>query len=158
MRASLWSIFMLLVLLVASACGGGAPPRGTQSAAEPPPEAIAPEPPPPPPSTQGEIPRVALAAVLDAGLGRFLQGVETEPELDGGRFVGFRIVSLYPDDERMRAVDLAPGDVVISVNGLPIERPEQAMHVWSSLRVVSELLIDYRRDGAERQLRFAIVD
>lgn len=155
MRASLWSIFMLFVL---SACGGGAAPRGAQSAAEPPPEPAAPEPPPPPPSTQGEIPRGALAAVLDAGLGRFLQGVETEPELEGGRFVGFRIVSLYPDDERMRAVDLAPGDVVTSVNGLPIERPEQAAQVWSSLRVVSELLIDYRRDGAERQLRFAIVD
>ena len=96
--------------------------------------------------------------VLDGGLGRFLQGVVTEPELADGRFVGFRLVSLYPDDERMRAVDLVPGDVITSVNGQSIERPEQALRVWSSLRVASELLVDYRREGEERQLRFAIVD
>lgn len=155
MRASLWSISVFFVL---TACGGGSSGRGAESAASPPREPAVAEAPPPPPSTQGEIPRAHLAAVLEAGLGRFLQGVETEPELEDGRFVGFRIVSLYPDDERMRAVDLVPGDVVTSVNGLPIERPEQAQHVWGSLRVVSELLIDYRRDGAERQLRFAIVD
>jgi len=37
------------------------------------------------------INRRQLVAVIDGGLGRFLQGVVTEPELAHGRFVGFRL-------------------------------------------------------------------
>jgi S1-C subfamily serine protease len=148
----------LFVLGLVGACGGGTADGNAAQTAEAPPPAPIEEPPPPPPAVEGEIARAQLAVVLDAGLGRFLQGVVTEPELESGRFVGFRLVSLYPDDERMRAVDLVAGDVILSVNGLPIERPEQALHVWSSLRVASELLVAYRRDGEDRQLRFAIVD
>jgi len=152
-------VLLSLILALSAACGGGTAESGGGTVAEaPPPEPEEEEPPPPPPAVEGEIARAALAVVLDGGLGRFLQGVVTEPELADGRFVGFRLVSLYPDDERMRAVDLVPGDVITSVNGQSIERPEQALRVWSSLRVASELLVDYRREGEERQLRFAIVD
>ena len=106
----------------------------------------------------GQIHRVQLGVVLDAGLGRFLQGVETEPALTDGRFVGFRLLSLYPDDPRMAGVGLERGDVITRVNGQPIERPEQALRVWDGLRVASELVIEYRRGEEQRELRFAIVD
>ena len=114
--------------------------------------------PPVRPDTDGQIARAELEPVLEAGLGRVLQGVETEPATENGRFVGFRLVSLYPEDERMQSTGLEPGDVITSVNGQPIERPEQALRVWNGLRVASELLIEYRRDGESRELRFEIVD
>ncbi|NOY92359.1 MAG: hypothetical protein GXP55_14290 [Deltaproteobacteria bacterium] len=117
-------------------------------------EASAPE----APVSSGEITRAALLPVLDGGLGRFLQGVETEPELEDGRFVGFRIARLYPDDPRFRAIDLGPGDTILKVNGQSVERPEQALSVWNGLRVASELWIEYSREGELRELRFAIVD
>ena len=105
-----------------------------------------------------EIDRADLLVVLDAGVGRFLQGVETEPVLEEGRFVGFRLVSLYPQDERMARIDLRPGDVVLRVNAMPIERPEQLLRVWDGLRVASDLFIEYQRGGERRELRFRIVD
>jgi type II secretory pathway component PulC len=110
------------------------------------------------PVTRGSIGRGDLVAVLDAGLGRFLQGVGTEAHLDSGRFVGFRLTRLYPDDERFSAVDLRAGDTVVRVNGRSIERPEQAMRVWQELRVASELMIEYVRSGEPRELRFTIED
>jgi S1-C subfamily serine protease len=158
MRQTLAFVLTLFSLPIAACGGSSAEGPSAQTAQAPAPSEPVAEEPPPPPSVEGEISRADLTVVLDAGLGRFLQGVVTEPELDNGRFMGFRIVSLYPDDDRMRSVDLAAGDVITLVNGQPIERPEQAMRVWSSLRVASELLVDYRREGEERQLRFAIVD
>jgi len=113
---------------------------------------------PAPPVSTGEISRAALMPVLDAGLGRFLQGVETEPDLQDGHFVGFRIARLYPEDPRFRAIDLGPGDTILKVNGQSVERPEQALTVWNGLRVASELWIEYSREGQRRELRFAIVD
>jgi S1-C subfamily serine protease len=134
----------------ASRATAGATSGAEAEAAEPPPETAI--------GGSGQIDRGMLGAVLEAGLGRFLQGVETEPALADGRFVGFRLLSLYPDDPRMANVGLERGDVITRVNGQPIERPEQALRVWDGLRVASELVIEYRRGEAEHELRFAIVD
>lgn len=155
---------VVFVISLACGCGGGSASRETAPATAPPPAPAAAsaeveaEPPPPERITDGRIHRTELDPIIEAGLGRFLQGVETEPALEDGRFVGFRLISLYPSDERLSAVDLEPGDVIVSVNGQPIERPEQALRVWNGLRVVSELLIEYRRGDEPRQLRFEIVD
>ena len=110
------------------------------------------------PSVQGEIPRGTLAGVLELGLARFLRGVLTEPHLEDGSFVGYRIMQMYPDDPRFQSLELQPGDTVTRVNGRSIERPEEAYEVWMSLRVSSELLVDFIHEGEERQIRFAIVD
>ena len=106
----------------------------------------------------GSIQRRELVSVLDAGLGRFLQNVQTEPDFEHGTFVGFRIVRLCPGHPRYATLDLRRGDTVTSVNGRPIGRPEQAAEVWESLRVADELVVAYRRGGETRSLKFAIVD
>ena len=108
--------------------------------------------------SEGQIARSELTPILEGGFGYFLQHVDTEPRLEGGRFVGFRLRSLYRGDPRFAAVDLTAGDTVTRVNGQSIERPEQALAVWNGLRVASELVVDYLRDDEPRQLRFAIVD
>lgn len=157
---------VVLVISLTWACGGASAPEASGPPGPPPepqpqPEsqqAQVEEPPPPSLERDGQIQRAVLEPVLEGGLGRFLQGVETEPAVEEGHFVGFRLVSLYPEDERMQAVDLQPGDVITGVNGQPIERPEQALRVWNGLRVASELLIEYQRDGESRELRFEIVD
>jgi type II secretory pathway component PulC len=96
--------------------------------------------------------------VLDAGFPRFLQKVTTEPHLHDGRFVGFRLVSFFPGDERFGDVDLKTGDTIVRVNGQPIERPEQALAVWNGLRVASQLTVEYLRADERRELRFSIRD
>jgi S1-C subfamily serine protease len=51
---------------------------------------------------------------------------------------------------------LQAGDVVTSVNGKPIEQPDQFMAVWTALRSSSELTVDVERDGTPRTLRWQI--
>ena len=106
----------------------------------------------------GAIARDELLPVLDGGLGRFLQNVETEPAFHKGGFVGFRIVSLFPGEPAFASLDLRAGDTVTRINGKPIERPEQAAAVWDEIRTASTLVVDYRRGGEKHALRFAIVD
>ncbi|MBW1876149.1 MAG: serine protease [Deltaproteobacteria bacterium] len=106
----------------------------------------------------GVISRDELLPVLDGGLGRFLQNVETEPAFHKGSFVGFRIVSLFPGEPAFASLDLRPGDTVTRINGKSIERPEQAAAVWEDLRTASNLVVDYRRGAEEHALRFTIVD
>jgi S1-C subfamily serine protease len=110
------------------------------------------------PRPTGALSRSNVVAIVDLGLGRFLQGVDTEPVVVDRRFIGFRLLRLYPDDPRFASVDLRAGDVVTRVNGQSIERPEQALQMWNGLRIASELAVDYLRDGEPRQLRLAIVD
>jgi len=50
------------------------------------------------------------------------------------------------------------GDVVTAVNGFSIERPEQALSVFDSLQVASELRVAYERDGQPREIVYAIAE
>jgi hypothetical protein len=108
--------------------------------------------------TTGVIARADLVPVLDAGLGAYLQNVETQPAFHQGVFVGFRIVSLFPGELTYASLDLRPGDTVTRVNGRSIERPEQAVAVWEALRTASNLVVHYRRGEEEHALHFRIVD
>ncbi len=108
--------------------------------------------------TGGVIYRSKLVSVLDRGLGRYLQNVETEPNFHQGTFVGFRILSLFPGDLDYASLDLRAGDTVTHVNGKSIERPEQALSVWETLRTADDLVVDYRRGDQQRSLHFRIVD
>lgn len=139
----------LVLFAVLAGCGSAPPPSATAEPVVPatiPPEA--------PPATEGTIARAELDAVLDQGLGRFLQRVTTEPHLEEGRFVGHRLTELR--SELFEGLDLLPGDTLVRINGMRLERPEQALEAWNALRVASELMVDLLRDGERRQLRFAI--
>jgi type II secretion system protein C len=139
-----------LAIVMLAACGAAAPPPTSTTP-------VAALPPPPVEVTEPVIQRVALDEVLDAGLGAFLGRVRTEPSMDGNRFVGFRVVALQ-DQALFTNVDLLPGDVILSVNGHSIERPDDAFTAWTGLRVASEITLAVLRDGQRRDLRFPIVD
>jgi hypothetical protein len=132
-----------------SADSGPPPP-----AAEPLPDAVLPS-----ELDAGDIPRPTLLAVLAGGVGRFLQNVRLEPQLDRGRFVGWRVVELFErtPELKQRSV-LRPGDTVSHVNGQSIERPEQFKNVWDSLATESQLVLSVTRGGKHSQVRYRIVD
>ena len=104
----------------------------------------------------GAIPRPALQAVLASGIGRFLQQVRAEPSLARGRFVGWRVLTLFPGRADVSVRVLRPGDTVTRVNGKPIERPEQFKTLWDSLASASELVLDIEREGRPSRVRYAI--
>ncbi len=134
---------------------------------EPEPVSVAASPPtptPPPPRTcdmyakPGMLKRAALVRVLDAGLPRWLQGVEGDRALANHRFQGWLVKSLYPDDPCYKELDLRAGDIVQKVNGKSIEKPEQAFDVAESLRTAPALIVDFLRDGKAQRLSIAISD
>ncbi|MBL8606695.1 MAG: serine protease [Myxococcales bacterium] len=108
-------------------------------------------------TAKSSLKRSTVRATIQQGLGMFLQkvSVEDRPVFLGGKFHGYRIAALKGD---LASTELKAGDVVTRVNGLPIERPEQALEAFRSLEISSELRIDYERDGEPRALRYAIVE
>ena len=65
----------------------------------------------------GTIARDKLVAVLDAGPGTFLRQLEIAPRLDRERFVGWQLVQLIDHAGPLVDLDVAPGDVLLAING-----------------------------------------
>lgn len=142
-------------LCFSTACGGSTP-----APVQPAPVAAAPKPPAQAPVARGPLTtlkRSDVVSVLDSGFGNFLQRVLVEPSLADGRFRGWTIVDLRPTGF-WEAVDLKPGDIVTSVNGLPIERDTEAFDAFESLRTADALAVVLVRDGTQRTLAYRIVD
>jgi S1-C subfamily serine protease len=147
----------VLAVLTALSCASTSPPASSPAAAS----ASPPGSPSSPPACEalvepGVLARSALRRAVDAGLGRWLGGVEVEAARAGGRFAGWRIRSLYPGDPCYGQLDLRAGDVVTRINGAAIERPEQANELFVTLPAAPALTVDYLRDGTARSLRLTI--
>jgi membrane-associated protease RseP (regulator of RpoE activity) len=155
------------VLAALAACGpkvAPAPPsfdedlgeRAAASAA--PPDAPAPPPiaPPGPGLREGTIARDRLLAVLEAGPAAFLRRFEVTARMRGDRFVGWELVQLVERDGPLAALDLAPGDVLLAVNGKPIARPDQLQGVWDALRTANQVTAELRRGDAQLTLAFTV--
>jgi type II secretory pathway component PulC len=132
------------------ACGGSAPPPAPVPPPAPAPVAV------PASVPAGTLRRADVNAVIDAGFARFLQTLDVEPSLDSGRFRGWTIVELR-SEELFGGVDLKEGDVVTSVNGLPIERETEAFNAFESLRGAEQITVAYARAGTSRTLSYRIV-
>lgn len=160
-----------LFALVVIACGPRAPatPRAIDDDLEPrtEPTAAAAAPAPAPDSARplappgkglrtGTIARAHLVAVLDAGPGTFLRRLEVAPHMAGDRFVGWRLVQLLDHTGPLHDVDLAPGDVLLAVNGQPVSRPEQLQALWDSLRIANDVTAKLWRGSQALELHFTI--
>jgi type II secretory pathway component PulC len=104
----------------------------------------------------GTIERARLIAVLDGGPGAFLRQLEVTPRMDGQRFVGWQLVQLIDRTGPLHDVDVAPGDVLLAVNGKPLSRPDQLQAVWDSLRTANEIDADLWRGNGKLTLSFAV--
>lgn len=96
----------------------------------------------------GHLARADVERVLRQGPPWLLRRVVPEEVIRGGKFIGWRILSM-PDDW---SVDLKSGDVVTRVNGLALERPDDLWAVWVQLQSAPQLKISYERDGQPRDL------
>ena len=104
----------------------------------------------------GTIARAHLVAVLDAGPGTFLRQLEVAPHMAGDRFVGWRLVQLLDRTGPLHDVDLAPGDVLLAINGTPVSRPEQLQALWDSLRTANDVTAKLWRGSQALELHFTI--
>ncbi len=72
--------------------------------------------------------------------------VRAEPYRKGGRLMGYRV---FPgrDRELLRKVGLQPGDVITSVNGIPLDSPLKGLEVMRELQGGGEVAVDILRNG-----------
>jgi S1-C subfamily serine protease len=143
----LWPLlWTFLWLCTVAACGGPASRPVVALAPVPasPEEAFA-TPPPRPPAREAGVSRAALDATLNAGPGAFLGTVKLRAVTSGGRFVGWKILAM---DARYASSGVKVGDVVRSVNGQRIERPDDMVGLWQVLRTANVVELDIIRDGS----------
>ena len=100
--------------------------------------------------------REDVNALIERGFPEFLQRVEVEPRLVDGQFRGWSIVNLSPS-QFWSGVDLRPGDIVLRVNDLPIERETEAFDAFESLKKSDALRVAFQRGGQTRMLEYKIV-
>jgi len=161
----------LAVFAWLTACAAEAPPSeppapeptaGAEEPADAAPEPVAETPAVPAPLPEkidaGKLARADVLAVLELGAGQFLRKLKTKPHLEGGRFIGWRLVGFFDEQPAMRGEVLKPGDTLRRVNGQSIERPEEFLHVWNAMRSSGELVLLIRRDGRESTVRYEIVE
>jgi type II secretory pathway component PulC len=137
------------------ACGGAAQPapatKAPQSTAS---ASVAPD----APTVAGpvEVKRSTVKRFAERP-GEFFQSIDLDERavFADGKFHGFRLIALRDGLERS---GLQPGDVVVSVNKMPIERPEHAIAVLRSLEKAKELRVDYERNGEPKSVTVPIVD
>jgi hypothetical protein len=104
----------------------------------------------------GTIDRTHLVAVLDGGPGAFLGQLEVSAHLDGDRFVGWQLVQVLDHDGALAGVDVAPGDVLLAINGKPIAKPDQLHAVWESLRTANQIVAELWRGPTKVELVFDV--
>ncbi|MCB9740203.1 MAG: PDZ domain-containing protein [Deltaproteobacteria bacterium] len=76
----------------------------------------------------------------------------------GRRFLGFRLMQVFDDSPRAHSYGIRPGDIVQSVNGIRLIRPEDLMRIVQKLRKADAIEARILRDGDPRKVRIPIVD
>lgn len=124
---------------------GGAPVAGGAGPAAPAPGIVA-----PPAPTQAPIPPAAV--VPAAPRGDAARDIRVQPRTNGREVTG---VTVFPQasGEAFRAAGLAPGDVVVAVNGQRIRSAGQAQALASAFQGPRPPVLQVERDGRVMTLR-----
>ena len=104
----------------------------------------------------GVLSQAELQAVLEKGPQAMVASVQVEPAKKNGRFIGFKLISANANSVLTRSRTVRLGDVLITVNGHSLERPDQFMAAWESLAKASQLSIRVLRGGETIEFRWSV--
>lgn len=97
-----------------------------------------------------------VAAKPPAVLLQHLMPVAYRPS---GRFEGWTIQQVFPREPALCGqCDLHAGDIIVSVNGNRLERPEHLTSLLEALPDISVLEVDRIREGQRQQVQYRIVE
>lgn len=103
--------------------------------------------------------RPALARGLAMGPPSILQQLEVTADTADQRFLGWRLVRLLDaSTPLLRSLDLRPGDVLLSINGNPLSKPNELMALWTDLSAATKIECQLSRDGRPFSIVVEIVD
>lgn len=105
--------------------------------------------------TRGVISRSELNHALKGGVPHLLAQARLSPARRDGRFYGFILSELRSLSTAERA-GFQVGDVIMNVNDEPIGRPEQMMHLLSTLAFAQTLVVRFEREGVVKEWTWLI--
>ena len=112
-------------------------PTASANAAEPVTPAAAPLPP-------GTVRRADVDKFLMRGPGWLLGRVQIEEVIRQNKFVGWRLAAFPAEWD---SSGLQPGDVIVDINGVMLEKPDDLWSSWLAVADATEVRIAYERDG-----------
>lgn len=88
-------------------------------------------------------------------MGKLLTSARAIPYIKNGEIKGFRLINIAPGSF-YKTIGLRNGDVVMSINGVPISNPQTLMKIFSDIQNESQFEIKIERMGKELTLRYYI--
>ena len=98
-------------------------------------------------------------ATKDGSAAYLLSALDPEPYRPQGRFEGWVITRLWPQDPQLCApgCDLYVGDIILSVNGSRLQTPEELSNMLERLEEIDQLDVRGIREGQYFERSFPIV-
>lgn len=90
-------------------------------------------------------------ALAGMNLEELAKQVNVMPVLENGRFAGVRL-SVGRDSDLLARSGLRSSDVIIAVNGVPLDGPQRQVELMNSLRDARQVTVTIRRDGETLQI------
>lgn len=84
------------------------------------------------------------------------QLVQVTPYQENGQFTGFRIQRVTGKARQLLRLGLRRGDVITSINGIPLDSPIRGLEVMNGLSTSTELQIEVQRSGEALSFKFAL--
>ena len=108
------------------------------------------------PLIERTLTRLEFSQVMAKGPQRFIATMHLDPHSVKGRFVGWRIGGFAPNSGFVNSQSILVGDIIVSVNGEPLERPEQFMRAWEVVRNASTVTVKLIRGKTRMVYRWTI--
>ncbi len=107
----------------------------------------------------GTIFRSEIEHALSRGPGYLLYELGPEPFRLSGKFVGWEITKVFPDEPDLCAdgCDLLPGDIILSVNGDRLETPQALSNMVEALPSTSKLVVKSIRNEKRRTSTYTLL-
>jgi general secretion pathway protein C len=83
------------------------------------------------------------------------QAPRVVPYYEGGKARGFRLQGLKTTG-LFSAIGIRNGDVVLSVNGNPVDSPQRALDIYQNMMTQNSVNLTVLRRGKEETLNFSI--
>ena len=92
-----------------------------------------------------------LRRIAESNPTAFAEIVRPQPVFANGQQRGYRV---YPGRQRQQfsKLGLLPGDLVLSINGTPLDDPQRGMEIFSTLSSSDKVTVTVERNGQSQQL------
>jgi hypothetical protein len=105
------------------------------------------------PTARGALDGDAVDAFVARGAGWVLHEIQLEPVIAAGRrFLGFRIVQIFDNSPAVLRFGVRPNDIIRSVNGLPLVRPDDLVRILAVVRGAEQLDVRVLRDARQERV------